>query len=97
MEVLDLVVERKLTQGRRPSGLAAAIVYIVAKKEMDYGLTQKQISAEAGVTEVTLRNRYRGLVENIPELSQETSSVQSQDHRVSVGENIDRITDIYSR
>jgi len=97
IDVLDIVVKKRLTHGRRPAGIAAAIIYIVAKREMDISITQKEIAEEAGITEVTLRNRYRGLLDNIPELSAETAQVESRDHRISVGENTDRITDIYSR
>ncbi|MEB2793664.1 MAG: transcription initiation factor IIB [Caldisphaeraceae archaeon] len=46
------------TAGKDPSGLAAAAVYLAALK---HGLrrTQKEVAHVAGVTEVTVRNRYK--------------------------------------
>ncbi len=67
-EIAALVDEKKLDQGRRPTGMAAAIVYIAAVVEHNIDVTQKEIADIAGVTEVTLRNRYKGLALNLPEL-----------------------------
>jgi transcription initiation factor TFIIB len=52
----------KATAGKDPMGLAAAALYIasVMNKEKK---TQKSIANAAGVTEVTIRNRYKGLRE----------------------------------
>jgi transcription initiation factor TFIIB len=51
----------KLTGGRGPAGMAAASVYISTRFTGDYR-TQGDISREAQVTEVTIRNRYKELV-----------------------------------
>lgn len=50
----------RYTNGKDPSGLAAAAIYLtcILKK---YRRTQQQISEVANVTEVTLRQRYHGL------------------------------------
>jgi len=51
--------------GKNPMALAATILYIaclVTKGEE----TQKEIAAEAGITDVTLRNRLRALMEKTP-------------------------------
>ena len=55
-EILKIAMEEKETAGKDPRGIAAAALYFVIK-DIQYHPTQKQISDEAGVTEVTLRNR----------------------------------------
>ena len=53
-------VKKGLISGRGPTGVAAAAVYIASAI---YGerRTQKEVADVAGVTEVTIRNRYREL------------------------------------
>ncbi len=53
-----------LTAGKDPAGLAAAAIYIAAL-ELNERRTQKEIAAAAGVTEVTVRNRYKELVSKL--------------------------------
>lgn len=55
-----------ISSGKDPSGLAAAAVYIAALKH-GYRRTQKEIATIAGVTEVTVRNRYKELIESVGE------------------------------
>ncbi|MCE4603214.1 MAG: transcription initiation factor IIB [Desulfurococcales archaeon] len=67
VEAIKIVKEarkRGLTAGKDPSGLAAAAVYLAALK---HGLrkTQKEVASVAGVTEVTVRNRYKEIAEAI--------------------------------
>lgn len=66
-EILREARRRGLTAGKDPAGLAAAAIYIAAL-ELGDRRTQKEIAAAAGVTEVTVRNRYKELVQklNIP-------------------------------
>jgi transcription initiation factor TFIIB len=66
-EILIEARRRGLTAGKDPAGLAAAAIYIAAL-ELGDRRTQKEIAAAAGVTEVTVRNRYKELVQklNIP-------------------------------
>ena len=47
-----------MTAGRGPTGIAAASVYL-ASKIKGFEKTQREISEAAGVTEVTIRNRYK--------------------------------------
>lgn len=54
----------KLTGGRAPAGLAAACVYISTKITGERR-SQVNIAKEAQVTEVTIRNRYKELFENL--------------------------------
>jgi len=53
-----------LISGRGPTGVAAAAVYIAALLKNEKR-TQKQVANVAGVTEVTIRNRYRELKEKL--------------------------------
>ena len=62
VRILDEASEMKLTGGRGPSGMAAACVYISTRFTEDLR-TQGNISRVAQVTEVTIRNRYKELVE----------------------------------
>jgi transcription initiation factor TFIIB len=52
----------KLTSGRGPAGMAAACVYISTRITGDH-ITQGDVAKQAQVTEVTIRNRYKELVE----------------------------------
>jgi transcription initiation factor TFIIB len=53
-----------LVSGKDPRGVAAAILYIASKLK-DKHVTQKEIAEAAGITEVTIRNRKRGLLEGL--------------------------------
>ena len=59
-KILKETQERKESAGKDPMGLAAAALYLSCVK---YGVsvTQHDIAASSGVTEVTIRNRYKGL------------------------------------
>jgi transcription initiation factor TFIIB len=62
LEILEQAKNNKsLVTGRDPRGLAAAAIYI-ASILMDHRVTQRDIAIAAGVTEVTVRNRYKELV-----------------------------------
>lgn len=62
LTILEDASKMEITAGKDPMGLAAAALYLscVINKE---GVTQKVIAMAAGVTEVTIRNRYKGLRE----------------------------------
>lgn len=57
-EILKESIEKELISGRGPVGIAAAAIYI-ATVLCDEKRTQRQIAEIAGVTEVTIRNRYK--------------------------------------
>lgn len=67
VEILNVAHEKKSLNGRSPSGMASAILYVVCR-EKNLRVTQKMIADAVGVTEVTLRNRYKQLIEDLPEL-----------------------------
>jgi len=62
VNILRKAEELKTTAGKDPMGLAAAALYIACVMN-DEKRTQKMIANAAGVTEVTIRNRYKGLKE----------------------------------
>jgi transcription initiation factor TFIIB len=62
VELLREATRLKTTAGKDPMGLAAAALYIACVM-CDEKRTQKMIADAAGVTEVTIRNRYKGLKE----------------------------------
>ena len=51
---------KRFAAGKDPMGLAAAALYI-ACLQLNEKITQKEIAEAAGVTEVTVRNRYKAL------------------------------------
>jgi transcription initiation factor TFIIB len=64
MEILKLAAEKALVAGRGPTGNAAASLYI-ASVLCGERRTQREVADVAGVTEVTVRNRYKELVEKL--------------------------------
>ena len=62
--LLNTAIKRGLISGRGPTGVAAAAVYI-AGVLMGERRTQKEVADVAGVTEVTIRNRYRELKDRL--------------------------------
>ena len=55
---------QELTSGRGPTGMAAASLYI-ASVLCGERKTQQEVSDVAGVTEVTIRNRYKEIAEKL--------------------------------
>ncbi len=62
MVILNQASEMKLTGGRGPAGMAAACIDISSQLTNERR-TQGEISKEAQVTEVTIRNRYKELAQ----------------------------------
>ena len=62
IEILSKVISMGLTSGRGPMGVAAAALYIAAVMN-DEQRTQREVAEVARVTEVTVRNRYKEMVE----------------------------------
>jgi len=60
LDILKEATEREITSGRSPTGIAAASIYI-ASVLCGERRTQREIAEVAGVTEVTIRNRYQEL------------------------------------
>ncbi len=60
IEVINMAKEKGVIAGKDPMGLAAAAIYVACVLEGEKK-TQKEIAEVANVTEVTVRNRYKGL------------------------------------
>jgi transcription initiation factor TFIIB len=60
IEIVRITEEKEISAGKSPMGLAAASLYLAGVIEGEIK-TQKDIADAAGVTEVTVRNRYKGL------------------------------------
>jgi len=66
-KTLDIIREatnKELTSGRGPTGIAAASIYI-ASVLCGERRTQREVADVAGVTEVTIRNRYKELSDKL--------------------------------
>ncbi|MDR2544113.1 MAG: transcription initiation factor IIB [Methanobrevibacter sp.] len=64
IEIIEKAMAKGLTSGRGPNGVAAAALY-VASVLLTERKTQRDVAEIAGVTEVTIRNRYKELTENL--------------------------------
>lgn len=64
VEILELARDIELTSGRGPTGIAAAALYV---SSLIHGekRTQREVADVAGVTEVTIRNRYKELIKRL--------------------------------
>ncbi len=64
LKVLKKADVSELTSGRGPAGIAAAALYVSALLN-DEKKTQREVADVAGITEVTIRNRYKELIERL--------------------------------
>ena len=62
-EIIRRAEQIGLTSGKGPEGIAAAAIYIASRiPRFSYMVNQKQLAKIAGVTEVTIRTRYKELI-----------------------------------
>jgi transcription initiation factor TFIIB len=64
IEILREAEKIRITAGKNPTALAAAALYISCIQG-DEKCSQKELARAAGVTEVTIRNRYKGIVKGL--------------------------------
>ncbi len=64
IKILEIAKTMKLTSGRGPAGIAAAATYMATVLNNERK-TQREIAEVANVTEVTIRNRHKELVEKL--------------------------------
>jgi len=64
IKILGKAKRKRAASGKDPMGLAAAALYIACLQNNEKK-TQKDIAEAAGVTEVTVRNRYKSLRRNL--------------------------------
>ncbi len=68
INIMQKVTENEISAGKDPMGLAATVLYMSGIKTGE-NISQKEISNAAGVTEVTLRNRFKDLKSRLTELN----------------------------
>jgi len=64
LKILKKAEVSELTSGRGPAGIAAAALYVAALLNNEKK-TQREVADVAGITEVTIRNRYKELLEKL--------------------------------
>ena len=64
IEIIDESQKKGLVIGKGPNGVAAAALYI-SSQLLGERKSQRDVAEVAGVTEVTVRNRYKELCENL--------------------------------
>lgn len=76
VEIIEEAQSVELTSGRGPTGIAAAALYVAALINGEKR-TQREVADVAGVTEVTIRNRYKELLEKL-ELEKEIKKIKKK-------------------
>ena len=64
IEIMKDVTNREISAGKNPMGLAATVVYISCIKTGE-NITQRDIAQAAGITDVTLRNTFKDLMDKL--------------------------------
>jgi len=68
-KILDAANKRNITDGKDPKGMCGAAIYLSGKilnpQTARIIPTQAEIASEAGVTEATVRARYKELVKKL--------------------------------
>jgi transcription initiation factor TFIIB len=70
---------RRVASGKDPMGMAAASLYIACLQNNEK-ITQKDIADAAGVTEVTIRNRYKALMKQLTLVVPNKTNPQNQNN-----------------
>lgn len=64
IEILGMAKSKQIAIGKDPLGIAAAVIYVACIQNNERR-TQKEIADAAGVTEVTVRNRYKAIKDQL--------------------------------
>ncbi len=64
VKILDQAADNDVTSGKGPIGVASAALYIAAVLDGEKK-TQREVADAIGVTEVTIRNRYKEIIERL--------------------------------
>ncbi|MDQ4100959.1 MAG: transcription initiation factor IIB, partial [Thermoproteota archaeon] len=72
VKIMRQVIAMQVSAGKGPMGIAATVLYI-ACLQVGEMKTQKELSIAAGVTEVTIRNRYSELKKYLQEFAKSSS------------------------
>jgi len=68
LNIMEKVTENQISAGKDPMALAATVLYISSIKTGE-NISQKDVSNAAGITDVTLRNRFKDLTTHMTELN----------------------------
>jgi len=60
LQILLKAGQARISAGKDPMGLAASAIYVACTLEGE-SISQREVAKASGVTEVTIRNRYKGL------------------------------------
>jgi transcription initiation factor TFIIB len=80
VEILDEAGNQDIISGKGPIGVAAAALYIAAVLEGEKK-TQREVADAIGVTEVTIRNRYKEMVETLGIKDEVEERVREEEER----------------
>lgn len=69
VKILRKAKRKRVTVGKDPAGVAAAVLYIACQLEGE-NVTQNEIAEAAGITEVTIRNRKKEIIKKLGLLQQ---------------------------
>jgi transcription initiation factor TFIIB len=72
VKIMRQVVAMQISAGKGPMGIAATVLYIACLQGGEIK-TQKELSIAAGVTEVTIRNRYSDLKKYLQDFAKSSS------------------------
>ena len=72
VKIMRQVIAMQVSAGKGPMGIAATVLYIACLQAGEMK-TQKELSIAAGVTEVTIRNRYSELKKHLQEFAKSSS------------------------
>jgi transcription initiation factor TFIIB len=72
IKIMRQVIAMQISAGKGPMGIAATVLYIACLQAGEIK-TQKELSIAAGVTEVTIRNRYSELKKYLQDFAKSSS------------------------
>ena len=68
MDIMNKITKREISAGKHPMAVAATVLYVSCLNSGVY-IRQADIADAAGITEMTLRNRFRDLKNKFPQLN----------------------------
>src|SRR3989338_459712 len=83
VKILDEATNSDVTSGKGPIGVASAALYIAAVLEGEKK-TQREVADAIGVTEVTIRNRYKEIVEKLGIKDEVEEKVKEEEELLNV-------------
>ncbi len=63
-DIMSNLKNNEISAGKNPMGLAATVLYMSCVKTGEHR-TQKEVAQAAGITDVTLRNRFKDLKDKL--------------------------------